>query len=198
MLEKIVGEDAAQQLENPIWHVHNGKPPVDRTPLSFNVLLNLVSVCNTEDKSVLWGFILRYAPHAETMPNGLLDKLVGYAIRYYSDFVKPYKHYRKPSTKERKALEELVAELLKMAENATAEEIQSCVYEVGKRQDFDSLRRWFQILYEILLGQEQGPRMGSFIRLYGIGETTLLIHRVLAGDDLSVSGPAAHPRNNLG
>jgi lysyl-tRNA synthetase class 1 len=155
--------------------------------LSFNVLFNLASVCNTEDKTVLWGFISRYIPHVSPASETLLDELVGHAISYYSDFVKPNKHYRTPIEMERVALEELACKLAQLQPNTTAEEIQAVVYEVGKHHSFESLRDWFKALYEILLGQKQGPRMGSFIALYGINETLILIRRTLAGEDLSVA-----------
>ena len=187
LLKKFSGEDAPQQLENPVWHIHRGEPPIKHTPLSFNVLLNLTSVCNTEDKAVLWGFISRYAPDASPASETLLDELVGHAIRYYSDFVKPNKHYRSPGEMERVALEELAGELTQLQQNSTAEDIQTLVYEVGKHHSFDSLRDWFKALYEILLGQEQGPRMGSFIALYGVDETINLIQRALAGEDISAA-----------
>ncbi len=186
-LEKFLSEDAAQQLENPAWHIHQGEPPVERAALSFNILLNLASVCNTEDKVVLWGFISRYVPDATPNSDPLLDQLVGHAIRYYSDFVKPNKQYRSPSEMERAALEDLVDELNRLSPNAAVDDVQTQVYEVGKRHPFESLREWFQALYEILLGQQQGPRMGSFIALYGIDETTELIRRALAGEDLSAA-----------
>lgn len=176
-LEKFPEQPLDQKLNNPVWHVHNGKPPREELPLSFGILLNLASVCNTEDKSVLWGFISRYASYAkpETMP--MVDRLVGYAIAYYQTFVKPNKHYRAPTEGERKALEEL-AESLKKGER-TPEAIQTEVYEVGKKHNYSNLRDWFQALYQILLGQDEGPRMGSFIALYGVDETVALIHESL-------------------
>ena len=99
--------------------------------------------------------------------------------------VKPTKHYRAPSADERAALEDLVATLAALPVASSAEDIQHEVYEVGKRHDFASLRDWFKARYEILLGQDQGPRMGSFIALYGLTETIALIHHTLAGDDLA-------------
>jgi lysyl-tRNA synthetase class 1 len=172
-LEKFPEQSPEQRLNNPAWHVHNGNPPQEELPLSFGILLNLASVCNTEDKNVLWGFISRYAPKAspETMP--MVDRLVGYAIAYYQDFVKPHKHYRAPTLEERKALEDL-AQSLKGGKR-DAESIQMEVFEVGKRHHYENLREWFKTLYQILLGQDEGPRMGSFIALYGIEETVTLI-----------------------
>jgi lysyl-tRNA synthetase class 1 len=88
-LAKYPQEEPARQVENPVWHIHDGRPPQESVPLTFGVLLNLASVCNTEDKSVLWGFVSRYVPGATPENNPILDQLVGYAIRYYTDFVKP-------------------------------------------------------------------------------------------------------------
>ncbi len=180
-LARFPQEDAARQLENPVWHIHDGRPPVEKTHLSFNILLNLASVCNSEDKAVLWGFISRYAPDATPQTAPFLDKLVGYAIAYYRDFVTPTKRYRAPSEMERAALVELVRELEALPPAAVAEDIQNRVYEVGKHHPFADLKAWFQSLYEILFGQTQGPRMGTFIALYGIGETIALIRKASAG-----------------
>lgn len=176
-LEKFPEQPLDQKLSNPVWHVHNGKPPREELPLTFGILLNLASVTNTEDKKVLWGFISRYAKGAtpESMP--MVDHLVGYAIAYYRDFVKPHKHYRMPTVEERKALEDLDLALKHV--EPTPEAIQEQVFEVGKRHNYANLRDWFKALYQILLGQDEGPRMGSFIALYGIQETTQLIEDAL-------------------
>ena len=131
---------------------------------------------------MLWGFITRYAPNATPETTPILDSLVGYAIAYYRDFVKPDKNYRTPTDVERMALADLVASLKAMPADADAETIQTEVYEVGKRHEFENLRDWFKALYEVLLGQSQGPRFGSFAALYGKDETIALIARVLAGE----------------
>ncbi len=184
-LDRFAGEDEAKRLGNPAWHIHDGDPPSKGTRLSFNVLLNLASVCNTEDPGVLWGFISRYAPEASPEASPILVSLVGYAIRYYQDFVKPTKKYRKPSEMERAALADLLEQIEALPEDADSEAVQNLVYEVGKRHDFPDLKSWFKALYEILLGQEQGPRMGSLLSLYGLSESTRLLRRVLAGEDLA-------------
>jgi len=162
-----------QKLANPLWHIHEGNPPALNMPITFGILLNLASVCNANDKGILWGFISRYEPHAtpETMP--FLDRLVGYAVAYYQDFVKSQKQYKTPSASEKEALKDL-AESLK-GQKANAETLQAIVFEVGKRHNFENLRDWFQALYQILLGQDTGPRFGSFIALYGVDETIVLI-----------------------
>lgn len=176
--------DDKKKLDSPAWHIHNGQPPSGEETLSFNILLNLASVCHTEDKAVLWHFISRYRPEATPENAPILDKLVGYAINYYADFVKPNKSYRAPEGKEVAALEDLKDSLGKMAADASAEDIQTEVYEVGKRHDFENLKDWFKALYQILLGQDQGPRMGSFIALYGLSETQELIGKALSGEGL--------------
>jgi len=178
------GQEAARRLDNPVWHIHRGAPPREEAHLSFNVLLNLASVCHTEDKGVIWHFISRYRPDATPEKAPILDKLVEYAINYYRDFVKPAKAYRPATEIERTALAELADNLGKLPADADAEAIQTEVYEVGKRHPFADLKTWFQGLYEVLLGQSQGPRMGSFIALYGVRETVTLIRRALAGEDL--------------
>ncbi len=180
-LEKYYQQEDTAQLENPIWHIHNGTPPAPESHVTFGLLLNLVSVCNTEDPNVLWGFITRYASDAtpETAPS--LDRLVPYAIAYYRDFVKPNKSYRTPTDIECAALQDLATSIKALPADANAETIQKEVYAVGKRHEFESLRDWFKTLYEVLLGQSQGPRFGSFVALYGKAESVDLISRVLAG-----------------
>ena len=148
--------------------------------------MNLASVCNAEDPAILWGFISRYAPGVTPESAPVLDSLIGYAIRYYADFVKPEKRYRKPSEMEQAALADLLARLESLPEDADGEAIQTEVYEVGKRHAFADLRAWFKALYEILLGQEQGPRMGTFFAIYGLSESKDLIRRALAAEDLAV------------
>jgi lysyl-tRNA synthetase class 1 len=160
-------------------------PPEPEIKVSYNILLNLASVCNTEDKSILWHFISRYRPEVTPETTPILDRLVGYAINYYRDFVKPNKQFRSPNEIEKEAMKSLLAALDDLPADATAEDIQNKVYAIGKEHPFEDLKVWFKALYEILLGQSQGPRMGSFIALYGIKETKTLITRALAGEDLS-------------
>jgi lysyl-tRNA synthetase, class I len=171
----------AERIENPVWHIHNGNPPSERYPVSFALLLNLVSASHAHNRDVLWGFIRAYAPHASPEANPGLEKLVGYALRYYEDFVRPQKKYRAPSEKERIALNELAGALEKLGDERDSETVQNVVYEVGKAHKFEPLRDWFKALYEVLFGQSAGPRFGSFAALYGCRETAALIRRALAG-----------------
>ncbi|MGI9408144.1 MAG: lysine--tRNA ligase [Hyphomicrobiaceae bacterium] len=181
-LEKFDGLGAPEQLTSPVWHIHGGHPPALSTPISFNLLLNLVSASNAEDKDVLWGFIQRYAPDATPENTPLLDRMAEYAISYYHDFVKPQKSYRAPTDLERAALEDLACRLASAEATASAEDLQTIVYDVGKAHDFENLRNWFGALYEVLLGQTQGPRFGSFIALYGVEETRAMINAALEGN----------------
>ena len=175
-------DSTAERLENPVWHIHDGKPPADVYPVSFALLLNLVSASNANDREVLWGFIRAYAPDANPANNPGLDRLVGYALRYYEDFVRPQKRYRAPTEKERAALTELADALDGNADERNGETVQNLVYEIGKRHGFEPLRDWFKALYEVLFGQSQGPRFGSFAALFGCRETATLIRRALAGE----------------
>lgn len=180
------GEEA-EKIENPVWHIHDGAPPHADYPVSFALLLTLVSASNAHDRELLWGFIRAYAPAASREANPGLDRLVGYALRYYEDFVKPQKRYRAASEKERAALLDLADTLDGMRDERDAETVQFQVYEIGKRHAFDPLRDWFKALYEVLFGQSQGPRFGSFAVLFGAAETAALIRRTL-GDAASADG----------
>jgi lysyl-tRNA synthetase class 1 len=175
-LQKFFEEDDAAKLSNPIWHIHNGKPiKHEFFGLSFALLINLACACNPSDKSVLWGFITKYSPNANLESASFLDKLVDHAICYYNDFVKSKKIYRTPDENDRKILQEIVGMLSSLDKNADAQEIQNALYNIGKNSNYSDLREFFQRIYEILLGQSQGPRIGSFIALYGIDETIKLI-----------------------
>ncbi len=177
------------RIDNPVWSVHGGAPPAKGSPLSFSLLLNLVSAANASDKSILWGFIARHIAGATPASEPLLDRLTDYAINYYEDFVRPAKKFRAPDERERAAFLDLADRLRALpADCQDSEIIQNEVYAVGKAAEFEPLRAWFSALYEVLLGQSQGPRFGSFAAIFGLSETVRLIERVLAGEDLSING----------
>ena len=179
-LRNFENQEPSKQINNPVWHIHNGNPPQPESEISFSLLLNLVSVCNTDNKNVLWGFIKKYINTAspETMP--FLDRLVQHAINYYQDFVKSKKRYPIPTILERESLNNLLSELNKLNGTESVDEIQKIIFEVGKKHEFPDLKTWFNSLYRNLLGQEDGPRMGSFIVLYGIDNTKKLLEDALA------------------
>jgi lysyl-tRNA synthetase class 1 len=185
-VEKYHAQELADQYKNPAWHIHGGKVPSERLPISFALLLNLVSAANAQDKETLWGFVAKYADgaNADTFP--ALDRLMDYALKYFDDFVKPSKSYRLPNDQEMKAFESLKTRLdaFDPTEN-DAEKIMTEVYSAGKDAEFENLRDWFKACYEVLLGQSQGPRMGGFIALYGIPQTLGMVEKILAGEKLS-------------
>lgn len=176
------GQAIEQQLQNPVWHVHNGNPPKANMPISYSMLLNLVSASNAEDKETLWGFISTYADGVSPETHPKLDELVGFAIAYFRDFVKPNKKFRAPTEAESKALATLDSKLASMDAASNGDAIQTEVFSVGKEHEYENLREWFQALYQILLGQDQGPRFGSFIALYGIDATRTLIAKAIKGE----------------
>ncbi len=189
-------QDEKQRLSNPVWHIHGGNPPTVDMPVSFALLLNLAAVANAETKDVLWGFIRRYRPGVSPENHPVLDELAGYAIRYFKDLVKPQKRYRLADEGERAALADLSAALAALPDDATPEAIQVAVYDVGRRDPYKTTLKdsstgvahaWFNALYQILLGEEKGPRFGSFVALYGIAETRALIARALNGDLVKAS-----------
>jgi lysyl-tRNA synthetase class 1 len=176
------GKPAPRPLDNPVWHVHAGRPPASGSPISFGLMLNLVSAANASSKAILWGFIERYVPGATPETQPLLDRLAGYAIAYYEDFVAPTKRFRAPTDQEHAAIQDLARRLRALpADCLDAELIQTEVYEAGKAAGFEQLRAWFQALYEVLLGQSQGPRFGSFAAIFGLPRTLALIDDALAG-----------------
>ena len=173
-------QEVAQKLGNPVHHIHNGAVPAETLPVTFGLLLNLVSLPGVGNRDTIWGFLRRYSPDLSPETHPELDRMVEYAIRYAHDFVEPTLARRAPTEAEAEALRRLDAQLAALPADASAEDIQNIVYETGKTDAFASLRDWFKALYETLLGSEQGPRMGSFIALYGIENSRRLIAEALA------------------
>ncbi len=185
-------QDWKQRLANPVWHIHSGNPPKIDMPVSFQMLLTLVSSSNAENAETLWGFIGRYRPGVTPQTHPKLNELVQYAIRYFHDFVLPAKQFRQPTDSERAALLDLRDALDELPENATAEQIQDVVYEIGRREPFLDPKKkakdgkpgvsldWFNMLYQVLLGQEKGPRFGSFVAVYGVKNAVAMIDGALA------------------
>ncbi len=185
-------QDIKEQLVNPVWHIHAGNPPKPETGgVTFALLLNLVAVANTEEKSVLWAFLKRYAADVSPETHPRLDGMVGFAIRYFTDFVKPNKKYRAATQDEAVALSDLAKALENLPDDATPETIQTAVYDIGRRAPYTTTQKdgsigvaqtWFNMLYQVLLGEERGPRFGSFAALFGIRNTQKLIARAIAGE----------------
>jgi len=179
-IDKFSEQEEKQKLLNPVWHVHNGNPPKEKSIISFSVLLNLVGTSNATDKDVLWKFIKKNKKDIKTSEHPILDSLVGYAIKYFEDIVKPNKKYRKPNDKEKKALQDLVKRLKDCKEQMDPEVIQTIVYSVGKDNGYkENLRDWFKAIYEIIFGDQDGPRMGFFISFFGIKESIELINKYI-------------------
>ncbi len=185
-------QDGKQRLGNPVWHIHSGNPPKPDMPINFQLLLTLVSSSNAENAGTLWGFIDRYRPGVTPKTHPKLDAMVGYAINYYRDFVAPTKKFREPNAVERKALTDLRDALSNLPAGSTPEAIQDVVYEIGRREPFLDHKKaakdgkpgvsldWFNMLYQVLLGQEKGPRFGSFVAAYGLQNTVDMIDGALA------------------
>src|SRR5437764_2105425 len=179
-----------QQLGNPVHHIHAGQVPGEALPLTYGLLLNLVSLPGVADKETAWRFVQRYAPGASPESDPELDELIGLAVNYAQDFALKDLKRRPPTETEAAALRDLDSELAKLPPDASAEDIQTQVFEVGKRHyGKENLRAWFQALYETLLGSSQGPRMGSFVALYGIANTRNLIEEALASTGGSCRSP---------
>ena len=182
-IEQFKTQEPLKQMDNAVWHIHGGNPPQVSSPVSFALLLNLVGVANASSKAQLWAYFAKYLPDATPESEPMLDRLMGYALNYYEDFVKPSKTYRLPSDKEKAALLDLAERLKALpADTTDGELIQNEVYAVGKAHEFEPLRAWFQALYEILLGASQGPRFGSFAAIYGLEQTIALLEAGANGE----------------
>jgi lysyl-tRNA synthetase class 1 len=194
LLESYERQDTRGRLANPVWHIHSGNPPKADVPISFSMLLTLVASSNAENAETLWGFVARYRAGVTPRTHPKLDALVGYALHYFRDFVLPQKRFREPSESERAALMDLRDALAQLPAGANASQIQEVVYEVGRREPFlDRSGKiktkhgkpgvsldWFNMLYQVLLGQEKGPRFGSFVALYGVQNAIDMIDGALA------------------
>jgi lysyl-tRNA synthetase class 1 len=177
-IDKFAEQDIQHRLLNPVWYVHNGNPPKEKSIMPFSVLLNLVGTSNATDKNVLWKFIKKYKKNIKVSDHPILDGLVEYALKYFADIVKPKKKYRKPNKKEEKALQDLVKRLGACKDQMDPEAIQTIVYSVGKDNGYqENLREWFKAIYEIIFGDQNGPRMGFFISFFGIKESIELINK---------------------
>ena len=177
LLEKFPKQKDQEKILNPIWHVHNGNPPKEKISIPFSMLLNLVSTSNADTKEVLWKFINRFHKDVKPKENPILDKLTGFAINYFKDKVEPFKKFKVPNGIEKKALKKLAEKINLMPLTAQPEEIQTEVYSVGKDNGYkEKLREWFILIYEVLFGEKDGPRMGFFISFFGIKETVKLIN----------------------
>ena len=175
-VEKYPTQDKKEQLLNPVWHVHNGNPPKEKIVMPFSMLLNLVGSSNAKNKDILWKFINRFHKEIKQKDHKILDGLTNYAINYFKDKVEPKKNFKKPSVDEKKALEKLINKLKEIEKSLSPEEIQTLVYTVGKENGYQkNLRDWFKLIYQVVFGEENGPRMGFFISFFGLKETIELI-----------------------
>lgn len=174
------GQPLDKQLGNPVHHIHNGQVPKDVPPVTFGLLLNLAGVLGgAATAEQVWGYLANYVEHASADTHPELDRLITHALAYNRDVVSPTLNRRKPEGAEKDALARLDAELAALPDGTSAEDIQNIVYEIGKTGGFENLRDWFKALYETLLGSSAGPRMGSFIALYGVANTRALIEEAL-------------------
>ena len=163
-------------LMNPVWHVHNGKIPNENPIMSFSMLLNLVETSNADSKDLLWKFVKKYKPNIEEKNYQIFDGLVEYAIKYFNDVIKSKKNYKQPNKEEKIALQALIKTLEKCNDEMTPEDIQTMIYSTGKQNGYaENLRDWFKLIYQVVFGDENGPRMGFFISFFGVNETKELI-----------------------
>jgi len=177
LIEKYPNQKEKDQIVNPVWHVHNGNPPKEKIVMPFSMLLNLVGSSNADNKEILWKFINKFHKEIKPKDHPILDGLTEHAINYFKDKVEPNKKFKTPNDKEKKALKNLVLKLEKVDQKSNPEDIQTIVYSVGKENGYEkNLRDWFKLIYQVLFGEEDGPRMGFFVSFFGLKETIGLIN----------------------
>ncbi len=170
-IDKGKNQTELQMLLNPVWHVHSGIIPKENMIMSFSMLLNLVETSNANSKELLWKFVKKYKPDILEKNQPIFDKLIEYAIKYFNDVIKKNKNYKKPDELEKKALTALIQILEKCDDKMKPEDIQTLIYTVGKENGYkENLRDWFKLIYEVVFGDENGPRMGFFISFFGVKE----------------------------
>jgi lysyl-tRNA synthetase class 1 len=175
-IEKGKTQNELQLLMNPVWHVHNGEMPKEKIIMTFSMLLNLVETSNADTKELLWKFVKKYKKNIIENKYPIFDNLISYAIKYFNDVIKQKKQYKKPNIDEKIALQALIKTLENCNDKMTPEEIQTKIYSVGKENGYsENLRDWFKLIYEVVFGDENGPRMGFFISFFGVKETKQLI-----------------------
>tara|TARA_B110001452_G_scaffold42248_1_gene32401 strand:+ start:2427 stop:3989 length:1563 start_codon:yes stop_codon:yes gene_type:complete len=178
LIEKYPNQSDKEKLLNPTWHIHNGKPPKEKIIMPFSMLLNLVGSSNAESKNILWKFINKFHKDIQPDKHPILDKLTDYAVNYYKDKVEPIKKYKIPNAKEKIALRNLASKIISIDQSMAPEEIQTIVYSTGKENGYEkNLRDWFKLIYQVLFGEEDGPRMGFFISFFGVEETVKMINK---------------------
>ena len=175
-IEKGKTQNELQLLMNPVWHVHNGEMPKEKIIMTFSMLLNLVETSNADTKELLWKFVKKYKKNIIENKYPIFDNLISYAIKYFNDVIKQKKQYKKPNIDEKIALQALIKTLENCNDKMIPEEIQTKIYSVGKENGYsENLRDWFKLIYEVVFGDENGPRMGFFISFFGVKETKQLI-----------------------
>ena len=176
LIEKSKKQDARELLLNPLWHVHNGKIPSEDNIMSFSMLLNLVETSNASSEEILWKFVKNYKTNVTKNNFPIFNNLIKYSIKYFNDVVKQNKKYKKPNSLEIKALLDLISKLENCPDNMKPEDIQTEIYTVGKNNGYkENLREWFKLIYEVVFGVENGPRLGFFISFFGRKEMISLI-----------------------
>ena len=175
-IEKSKKQNELQLLMNPAWHVHNGNVPQEDMIMTFSMLLNLVETSNADSKELLWKFVKKYKQDISEKNFPIFDGLVSYAIKYFNDVIRAQKKYKTPSESEKLALQALVKTLEKCTDDMSPEDIQTLIYSTGKENGYaENLRDWFKLIYEVIFGDENGPRMGFFISFFGVNETKELL-----------------------
>jgi len=174
-VNKFNEQSITEQIENPVWHIFNGSNDIGNVPISYNLILNLVSASGKDDPQIILDFIKKYTSDLKDQSLVFIKKLIKGVIKYNKEVVSEKVKFKKPNTNELKIFEDLLIRLKKFDSNSDAESIQTEVYQIGKDHNFENLRDWFKLIYQVLFGKEDGPRFGTFAAIYGVDKTIELI-----------------------
>ncbi|MDR1391401.1 MAG: lysine--tRNA ligase [Holosporales bacterium] len=182
-LAKFEKESDEDKVDNPVFHIHDGNPPKYKGCPKFSMLLNLVQACNAPDIDVLMEFIGKYISNNDAATLKFMREMAEFAITYYNDFVAKSRIPFPPNEMQKEALIALKIALENVDEKASSDEFQNIVFEIGKNFFSKDNKAWFLTLYQTLFGAENGPRMGSFISLYGVKNTVSLINERISHEN---------------
>ena len=169
---KFYMETPEENSSNPVGKfIKEQRSIIDVT---YGLILNIVSASGTVSSTEVMEYLTKYRPNID-ITDDYLNYMIYSAMTYHEEYIKPTKVYRKPTDVEKKYMKKLSDLLSNYDDEHTEERYQYWVFEIGKESGLN-LRDWFKSLYEVLLGQSQGPRFGVFIAGYGIENTINLIN----------------------
>jgi lysyl-tRNA synthetase class 1 len=170
--------DETKKPDQAIWHIFNlgRNVPAYDAGINFSLVNNLVSALGTDQAELTYEYLKRYDPSTANHEDMVRD-LVQKSINYYRDFILPGKQYRLPTEAERQLLQ-AARDRLSNFESDDENDLQTIPFDIARENDIPPAKV-FQAFYQVVLGQERGPRFGTFARLVGKEKLLLLLDKAL-------------------